>query len=333
MEHLSSEELDVLLQAMRLGGVGAPARQPGQRAPSGKSLRLYDFRSPDKFSKEQLRTLLLLHENFGRALTTALSALLRTTVQVAPTLAEQCPYSQFVRGIHDPTVLGILTLDPFPGNALMEIDPQAIFPIIDRLLGGPGQGTVSGRSITDIEATVVRRVFMTILEAMVEAWHSVTEVRPRLEAIETNPLFAQLVSPAEMVAYLVFSVQVGSQTGEMKLCLPFMLLEPVLPMLTARHWMVKDPRRKQAGDPEQLARDLADVSVTLSARLGRAAVTIGEMLNLEIGDIIQLDTPTGAAIDLYVKGKKKFRGKIGKVGRRLAVQVVDVIREGEWGHE
>lgn len=333
MQGSSAKDMDVLLEALRLAGMGVPAENPGLKGYHGKNLRLYDFRSPDKFSKDQLRTLLLLHENFGRALTTSLSAFLRTTVQVTPTLAEQSPYGQFVRGLHDPTVLGILTIDPLPGNALMEIDPKVIFPIIDRLLGGPGHGTVSGRGLTDIEASVVRRVFNTILEAMVEAWRNVADVRPRLEALETSPLFAQLVAPTEMVAYLVFSLKLASQSGEMKICLPYMLLEPVLPMLSARNWMIKDPRRQTAPETERLAKELAEVSLPVSVELGRATITIGEMLDLEVGDIIELDAAAGSPADILVKGRRKFRGKVGRVGRHLAVQVVDVIGEGESGCE
>ncbi len=292
-------------------------------------LRVYDFRSPDKFSKEQLRTLLTLHENFARVVTTSLSALLRTNVQVSPSGAEQSTYSDFVKSLQDPTVLAIISLAPFPSNALMELDTQVAFSMIDRLLGGPGQGVVKGRAITDIEAIVMRRVLNTMLESMGETWRNIAEVMPRLEALETNPLFAQLMAPAEIVANIIFSVQVGVQAGELRLCLPYAMLEPVLPQLSSRQWALRNPRAKAGGEQERLARKLAEVSLPISVELGRARVTVGELLSLEAGDVIQLDTPADAPVDVFVKGRRKFRGKAGTAGRRLAVQVVEVIREGE----
>lgn len=292
-------------------------------------LRVYDFRSPDKFSKEQLRTLLTLHENFARVVTTSLSALLRTNVQVSPAAAEQSTYSDFVRGMHDPTVLAIISLAPFPSNALMELDNRVAFTMIDRLLGGPGQGMVKERALTDIEAMVLRRVLNTMLESIGETWRNIAEVMPRLEALETNPLFAQLMAPAEIVASIVFSVQVGGQAGDLRLCLPYAMLEPVLPQLSTRQWAVRNPRAKAGGEEEKLMRELAEVVLPVSVELGRARITVGELLSLEAGDIVQLDTPSQALVDIYVKGRRKFRGRAGTAGRRLAVQVVEVMREGE----
>lgn len=294
-----------------------------------KNLRIYNFRSPDKFSKEQLRTMILLHENFGRAVTTALSALLRTTAQVTPTTAEQSSYQDFVRGLADPTVLGIVTLAPLPGNALLEVPPEIAFPMIDRLLGGPGQGVVKGRSITDIEATVLRRVVHTIMESMVEAWRNVSDVTPRLEAIETNPLFAQVVSPAEMVANIFFNVQIGSHGGDMKLCLPHTLLASVLPQLSSSHWLVRDKGRPKENVTDKIRRELDEVPLVMSAEMGRTHITVGELLALDVGDIVQLDSRVGAPVALLVKGRRKFLGQPGKVGRRLAVQVFQAVQEGE----
>lgn len=294
---------------------------------SRKEVRIYDFRSPDKFAKDQLRTLLLIHENFCRAATTALSAILRSPVHITPAVAEQCPYSNFVRSLHDPTVLGVISMPPLPGNALMEMDSHVVFPVVDRLLGGSGKGVIVDRAITDIEATVLRRVFQTLLDTLKDAWRSIADISPRLEALETNPLFAQLVSPAEMVAFMIFSVEVAEQSGEIKLCLPYTLLEPILPKLSARHWLIK------GGSPtpeiqEILAGRLADVSLPVSVELGRADVTVGELLNMDVGDIIQLDTPTGGQLDVYVNGRRKFRGRAGKAGRWLAVQITEVSAEG-----
>lgn len=318
---MSPEEAGGLLRTMRMGGA--------EGALKGHQVRLYDFRRPDKFSKDQLRTLVTLHENFCRALTTSLAASLRTSAQVEATDVEQCPFSQFLKDLHDPTILGILSMAPFNGNPLLEIEPDIAFPMLDRLLGGPGKGVVRGRAVTDIEVMVMRRIFNTILEALVEPWRSVAEVTPRLEGLETNPLFVQFIPPTDVVAYLRFSVRVGPASGEMKLCLPYSMLEPYLPQLSARYWLVREKAHRPAGEEAKIVRELSDVSVPMTARLGHGRITVGELLDLEVGDVIQLDTSTEAPVDLLVKGRRKFRGRAGRSGRHLAVQVTEVLDEGE----
>lgn len=320
---MSADEMNAFLQSIRLGGATVATRH------GEKPVRLYDFRRPDKFPKEQLRTLLNLHENFCRGVTTSLAGLLRTSVPLNPTHAEQVPYGQFVRELRDPTILGIITLSPLPGNALMEISPEVAFPMIDRLLGGPGEGKVGPRALTDIETVVMRRIFHAILEAMAEAWRNIADIRPNLESLETNALFIQYVPPTEVVAYLVFSVQVGKASGDIKLCYPFTMLEPVMPQLSARRWLVRENRNRSDEDRVKVSNELAEVSVTLTAELGRARITVGELLGLEVGDVIQLDAFPAAPVDLYVRGRRKFRGKPGRSGRHMAVQVTEVIREGE----
>lgn len=320
-------EVDVFLKAMKMGTGSASAERKTVRVVHS-NVRIYDFRSPDKFSKEQLRTLILLHENFARVVTTALSAILRTTVQMEPSGSEQCPYGNFARGLQDPTILGIIHMPPLSGNALIEIDGQVAFPMLDRMLGGPGKGAVFGRAVTDIESAVLGRIFHAIIESLREAWRNIVEISPRMEALETNPLFAQLISPAEMVAVLRFTIQVGEQRGWLKLCLPYMLLEPVLPHLSARRWMVRDQKPGVAPPSQLMAHHLSEVLVPLTAELGKAEITVRDLVNLETGDIISLDVPAGGTADVLVRGRRKFRGKPGTSGKRLAIQITEVL-EGE----
>lgn len=319
MAERSAGEVRGVLRAMRLGAGG----HRGQ-------VRLYDFRRPDKFSKEQLRTLATLHENFCRAATTTLAAALRTAVQVETISVDQCPFSQFLSDLDDPTVLGVFSLTPFAGTALLEVEPAVAFAMVDRLLGGPGSGAVHGRALTDIEAAVMRRVFNALGEALVEPWRSIAEVRPRLEALETNPLFAQFISPTEVVAYLTFSVRLGRQQGELHLCLPYAMLEPYLPQLSARYWLLRDRRGGGEGSQEEkIRRELAEVRLSLSAELGQARLTLGELLGLEVGDVVPLEAPREAPVTVLVAGRRKFRGRPGRSGRHLAVQITEVLRERE----
>ncbi len=331
---LTQEQLDALLATAGITGGGHGrtdgAAAAGQAAGRGRRTRRYDFRNPDKFSKEQLRTLLTLHENFCRVASTTLSAVLRTVVQVSTVGAEQRTYGDFVRALPDPTVLAVFSLAPFPGNSLAELSPVVAFAMIDRLLGGPGYGLSSNRAITELETVVVRRLFHAIFESLAEAWRGLGEARPRLESLETNPFFVQIVAPSEIVAHLSFVVKVGNQAGDLNLCIPFTTMEKVLPLLSTRQWGVQ-AAHQQAEDRARLLRELAGVRLPLTVELGRAVITVGDLVHLAPGDVVTLDTPRDGPVDVLVKGRVKFRGHPGRSGKRLAVRITAVAVEGEVG--
>ncbi len=295
-----------------------------------KQVRLYDFRSPDKFSKEQIRTLALMHENFARIAQTALSAQLRTALQLQLVSTEQLPYQQFHRSLGDPVVLGVLNMAPLPGNALLDLEPRLVFALVDRLLGGPGISLDLRRSLTEIEASMLRRLLGIFLDSLTEAWRNVGQVRASLESLETNPLFAQFLPPGEMVVVLGFRCQMGKTEGSLRLCLPYSLLEPVLPYLTARYWMLR--QAKGESSPQQMAENLHPVKVPISVELGRKKLRIGDLLRLKVGDVVVLERKTGEPLDVLVRQRLKFRARPGRLGRFLAVEILERV-EGEEADE
>lgn len=323
---LSQEQLDMILRSAGLAGTAGAHHQAGR--PAGRRLRLYDFRNPDKFSKEQLRTLLTLHENFCRVASTTLSAVLRTVVQVSTVSAEQRTYGDFIRALPDPTVLAVFTLAPFPGNAVAELSPVVAFAMIDRLLGGPGYGLGANRAITELETVVVKRLFHAIFESMAEAWRGLGEATPRLESLETNPFFVQIVAPSEIVVHLSFVVKVGNQAGELNVCIPFTTMEKVLPLLSTRQWGSRAAHQRE-DERARLLHELAGVGLPVLVELGRAVITVGDLLRLSEGDVIILDTPRDGPVDVLVKERIKFRGRPGRSGKRLAVRITEVVDEGE----
>lgn len=292
----------------------------------GRKVRLYDFRRPDKFSKEQIRTLEMIHDNFGRLLSTNFSAHFRAMTQVSVQEIQQKTYAEFIDALSDPSIMGILSLSPLEGNAIMEIDAQIAFPIIDRLFGGPGYALSEPRSLTDLEGVVMQRVFRTALGSLVDAWAHVLEVKTNLEAIEANPLFVQIVPPNDIVLVIRFYARIGEHHGTIQLCLPFLLLEPVLPKLSAHQWFSRERKSSRQSEVEQ---HLNRLTVNMWARLGVAGLTVGELMDLKVGDVIRLGTAWSGDLDVFVEDQVRFKARPGRVGEKLAVSITGVADDEE----
>ncbi|MGA2377950.1 MAG: flagellar motor switch protein FliM, partial [Spirochaetia bacterium] len=231
-EVLSQDEIDQLLTAISSGEVSTdePIAQVDQR-----KIKIYDFKRPDKFSKDQIRTVSIMHETFARQTTTALSSQLRSLAHVHVASVDQLTYEEFIRSIPNPTTIAVINMDPLKGSAILEIDPAVTFAIIDRLFGGQGEGAKFTRELTDIEASVIEGIIVRILGNLREAWATVIDLRPRLGQIETNPQFAQIVPPSEMVVLVTLETKVGEVEGMMNFCIPYLTIEPIIPKLSAQY--------------------------------------------------------------------------------------------------
>ncbi|MCL6450689.1 MAG: flagellar motor switch protein FliM [Acetobacteraceae bacterium] len=319
---LSQKEIDDLV-----GGLAAEAGAADglNKARRGRRVRVYDFRRPDKLSKEQMRTLQMVHDNMARLLTSSFSAYFRTMVQVGMASADQMTYEEFVQTVHGPTVLAVISLPPLSGNALVEVQPALAFPMIDRLFGGPGHAPEKVRPLTEIENTVMERVLQGFLASFREAWKNIADVSPRLEAIETNPLFAQIASANEMVAAISLEVRIGESRGLINLCVPYLVMEPVIARLSAHHWFGSARRQGSADAPALVQRHLEEATVPVAVRLGQTRVTLGELLDLDVGDVVRLDDPAGGELKIVVGDGVKFTGFPGTLGRRMAVRIARVL--------
>jgi flagellar motor switch protein FliM len=318
-EVLSQDEIDQLLTAISTGEVEG---EEALRKTETRKIKIYDFKRPDKFSKDQIRTLQMMHETFARLTTTSLSAQLRTIVHVHVASVDQLTYEEFLRSIPNPTTLAVINMDPLKGSSILEIDPSITFTIIDRLFGGPGEASKINRELTDIELSVIEGIIVRILGNLREAWSNVIDLRPRLGNIETNPQFAQIVPPSDMVVLITLETKVGDVEGMTNFCIPYLTIEPIITKLSAQYWYSSI---RKGGTTENLAilkKRLETVFVELKAELGEMEIPVKEVLRLQKGDIVKLDkTKISSEMELKIGNKKKFFVRPGVVGNRLAVQI------------
>ncbi|MCL5045844.1 MAG: flagellar motor switch protein FliM, partial [Actinobacteria bacterium] len=299
-EILSQKEIDELIASLAAPGsasvVSPKAREPRPAASAGtaaegreRRVRVYDFRRPDKFSKEQLRTLSMIHDNFARLLTTVFSGHFRSMVSVSVASVDDLTYAEFIRSIANPSVLTVFSLPPLKGNAVMDINPSIAFPMIDRIFGGPGNKLDKARPLTEIEGVVMERLSRGFLESLAEAWHNIAEFKPQVEGIEANPLFTQVVPPNEIVVSVSLDTRIGDNQGTMTLCLPYMVIEPVLPKLSAHNWFASSQRDAPTMS-QGLQKRLAEARIPLTAYLGQARIKVRDLLALQRGDVIPLNS-------------------------------------------
>jgi flagellar motor switch protein FliM len=321
---LSQDEIDTLLSAMTSGEV---APDTLLQTKEQKKIKIYDFRRPDKFSKDQLRTLQMMHETFARLTTTSLSAQLRAMVSVHVSSVDQLTYDEFVRSIPNPTTLAIVNMDPLKGSAILEIDPSITFTIIDRLFGGKGEPLKISRELTDIEMAVMEGIIVRILGNLRESWSNVIDLRPRLGNIETNPQFAQIVPPNDMVVLITFETKVAEAEGMLNLCIPYITIEPIIGKLSAQYWY-SSVKRGQTMEYASLIKDrLSIVYLPVICEIGTSEITLRDLLNLQKGDVIKLNTRISEDFILKVGNRKKFKCRPGTLGKRIAVQIGEKLEE------
>lgn len=335
-EILSQAEIDALIQSMLTGD--APGQ--GMRSSAGasdisgpKRVRTYDFRRPDKFSKEQLRTLQMIHENMTRYLATYFAARFRTMVQMVIGSVDQNTYSDFIRSVSNPSVLCPFTIDPLPGTCVMDINPIVAFPMIDRLFGGPGAALQQNRALTEIETSVMGGVIQGTLSAFAEVWSNIASMTPKPGAIETNPLFVQVAAPSEIVVTIAIDVRIGEHVGVITLCIPHLTLEPILPKLSAHNWFQQTSSEPRLADQLALQGRVGEARVPLIVELGRTTLTIREILDISPGDVLMVDTAKGSNLTVYVGTQPKFVGQPGRVKGRLALEVTGMAEKGDSSDE
>ncbi|MBW2037789.1 MAG: flagellar motor switch protein FliM [Deltaproteobacteria bacterium] len=324
-EILSQAEIDKLLAALSSGSVTVEDLRETEKQVGFKP---YDFRRPNKFSKEQLRTLQMLHESFSRILSNFLSGYLRANIIVRVASVDQFTYEDFLRSVPSPTLLTAFSLKPLKGMAVMETNPHFLFPVIDLLFGGPGEAPMQVREFTDIELSVARKVNDKILVNLKLAWSDVFEVEPEIESIETNPRLHQIIGPNEIVAVVTFTTVVeGTARGLINLCLPHVVLDPIISQLSAHYRYADSNAHREDAESKKLNYWLGLSEVDLAAVIGGTEITVREFLQLQPGDVLVLDRRYDEDLDLYVDDRLKFKVQAGASGRYLAVQISSLAEE------
>ncbi|WP_407307328.1 flagellar motor switch protein FliM [Desulfosporosinus sp. SB140] len=322
---LSQAEIDALLSALSDGQVDVEEMKTTK---TQKRVRVYDFKRPNKFSKDQIHSLQNIYENYCRSLTTYLSGNLHSVVESSVLSIEQITYDEFIRSLPNPTVLGLYALNPLEGTVLIEMSPALAFTVVDRLLGGQGPGGEKNRDLTEIEKTIIENRLKQIIFISEEAWAEVYKLEPQFVSMETNPQFTQIVAPNEMIVLITLEVKVGDSVGMINICMPYLVLEPILDKLSTFFLFSTQAKVSSPEQVKAIRQKIEWAKVDMVAMLGHSEILVRELLELSPGDVIPLNQLVNDPIPIYVGEFMKFKSIPGLHGEHLAVQVMETIKEG-----
>jgi len=324
-EVLSQSEIDNLLAALSTGELDVDDMQDTK----DKQVKNYDFKRPVKFSKEHLRTLEIIYEHYGRLVSTNLPVYLRKNIQVNVASSETVTFEEFTNSLSNPVILGIINFAPLPGTIIVELSCNLGFAMIDRMLGGQGNPLEKNRDFSEIEMTILEKIIIVCMQLMREPWKNVVDVSPMLERIETNPQFAQVIAPSDMVAIVTLNMKIGDVEGFMNICLPFFTLENVMDNLNTKFWYSTMKESDDGNYEEYIEAMIRRVDVPVKAILGMSSISVNDFVCLQPGDIIRLDKNVDNELNVYVGNIKKFTALPGSSKDKYAVRVTSVIREGD----
>ena len=308
---LSQEEIDRLFR--EAGTIGVEEAKA-----AAKKLFPYDFRRPDRIPKEQLRSIHLLHDFFARNLASSLGAYLRAYVVVHLVSVEQLSFAEFLQDLPTPTCISTIGMKPLDGNAVLEINPSLVFPILDILLGGSGKTPMKEfREITEIEQSIIEGVLRIVLHDLTETWRPVADINFSIEGTETQPQLIQILSPNEAIVAIGFEITTGDNRGMMNFGIPSIMVK-MLGQKFEQQWSM---RRKTATDDEekQMFRIINTLPMALDARLDGGAIRVEDLLHLEAGDVLTFDIPLTRPVSVQVNGRVKYQGEVVVAGRNRAV--------------
>lgn len=329
---LDQSDIDALLSAVDTGEV--ETEQPEsqifsrfRRDLENVEIKDYDFKRPERISKDQMRALQTLHETFARNFGASLSGFLRTIVEIRIANAEQMTYSEFISSLPNPTSFNLVNCAPLDGQMCLELSPLIIYPIIDRLLGGSNQELfIPQRAMTIIETRLIQRILNRGMTALVEAWESVQKIEFGLGEMESNPQIVQIVPPNEVVVVIGFEIKMTNRAGTMSLCIPFNVIEPLVEKLNAQSWFMAGKHRGEEQWGNQIARRLSDATLDVAGVLAETTITIADLKNLEIGDLIMTEKPATSPVLMTAGGRPKFIASIGQFKGKRALRVQRPVR-------
>ena len=328
MDVLDQSEVDALLAAVSTGEVEEEPAEAQifsrhRRDLDEVEVRNYDFKRPERVSKDQMRSLQTLHEQFARNFGASLSGFLRTIVEVKVATCEQMTYGEFISALPNPTSFNLIEADALEGQICMELSPLIIYPIIDRLLGGTSQDLfIPQRPMTLIENRLISNVTNRGLEALSEAWAGVKAMTFAIASTESNPQLVQIVPPNEVVVVIGFEVKMSNRAGTMSLCIPYNVIEPVMEAVSAQNWFSSGKSSRVPGLESRLGGSLAGAGVSVSGVLARTTISLRDLATMTTGDLIMTETPASRPMVLCVEGEKKFLAHIGQHRNKRALRII-----------
>lgn len=319
-EILSQSEIDALLSALSSGELNLEEKTEETK----QKVKKYDFKRPNKFSKEHVKTLEMVHENFARIASNYLTANLRTSVQIKVISTEQITYEEFIHSVSNPTILISYYLEPFNGLFLFETSPQFVFQTIDIMFGGEGKELIKVREFTEIEKNIIKKINYKMLEGLKLAWEDIIEVEPKIDSLETNPVLNQFLAPNEPVELITMQVQINNNQSFINMCIPYISVEKFIDKLVIQY----RTNIKTESDVEvtkKLEKNIMNVEVNSHVELGKSIISVQDFLNLAVGDCIKLDTKINGTLNYYIEDNLHYKVYPGVIGKKMGIQIAEII--------
>lgn len=325
-EVLSQNEIDALLSALNSGEISVSEIEEVKEE---RKVREYNFKLPNKFAKDHTRTLQIMHENFARLLQTYLSGFLRALVQIEVISVDQLTYNEFTNSMPNPSVLGIVDFAPLTGSIIIQMAPNTAFAMIERVLGGSGNAYERARGFTEIELTLMDKILSQMITYLRDPWKNVIDLKPKLKKIETNPQFTQIMSPNETVALITLNTKVGNIDGMIHICIPHLVIEPVIPKLSTKFWFSGISKEISSNELKIIEKKIETTLLPISVVLGVSEITVGDFVELSVGDVISLDTSVGEDLKVLIGNNHKFYGKPGLKKNRVSIKITNSKMKGD----
>ena len=322
-EVLSQNEIDNLLAAYSAGELDVDQMQENKE----KQVKNYDFSRPTKFSKEHLRTLEIIFEHYSRLISTNLPVYLRKNVQVTVASSETVTFNEFTNALSNPVILGIIDFAPLNGNIILDLATNLGYAMLDRMLGGSGVPLEKNRDFSEIELTIIQKILVMFTQLLREPWKNVVDISPVLSRLETNPQFAQVIAPNDMIAIVTLNMKIGDVEGFMNVCLPFFTLEEIMDKLNTKYWFSTMQENRSENYEEYIEALIRKVDIPIRAVLGRSTISVNDFVGLQVGDCIRLETKVDEDMDIYVGNIRKFTALPGTEKESYAVRITSVVRE------
>ena len=326
-EILSQAEIDELLGALRSGRALEPTPEELE---DGHSVRPYDFRTANRFTKDQMRSLTVVLQTYAQRFANQVSSILRVSCECEFLTVEEMGYNEFNNSIPSPVILSVFSAPPLSGSQVMQVSPEIAYMLINRLLGGITPSKESGKQFTEIELALIERFLSRIMHTFDEAWEKLITVRSKLERLETNTQFVQVAAPNDAVAVGTLTLKIGEDDGLFSICLPRSSIETIAGQLSSRtlYKGYGTERERDESHIQLLEEKISKVSVSMVAHFADTPATVSDIVNLQIGDVIMLAHKTDEPLFMRVAHIPKFIGKLGVSDSRYAIRITEVINEG-----
>ena len=316
---LSQDEVDLLLNAV---SEGAAVEEDNNAQNEDVALTTYDFRRPERVSKEQFKGLQSLFEAYSREVSIVFPPFLRTVVRIDLSSIDQLTYDEFILSVARPTSLTVIDMAPLEGTAVLEMSPSIVFPVVDRVLGGKGATLSEPRELTEIENRIISRIVNMMLDSLKRAWEQLIEFDLSIVQQESDPLIVQIVSGSEMVILVGYEVHIGDTVGTMNFCIPLLVLNPILDQISQQdHFSRRMSEEMAVFTRKAITNHLYNVKIPVDAILGEAQLLLADVARLQVGDVVQLDSTPYSPLNVRVGGLDRFLAKPGRRRESSAVQV------------